>query len=99
MGEYAGTEAVIDVDDRRAGGAGVEHGEECGEPPEAGSVPDTRGNGDERLSREPSDHAGEGPIHSRHHDEDPGRLKLAPLVEHAVESCYPHIVELLDPAP
>ncbi len=98
MGEHAGPKAVVDAHHRRAGGAGIEHGEKRRHAPEARSVADARGNGDQRFGREPPHHAGEDAIHSRHHDEDPGRVELGPFVENPVQSRNPDIILFFDPA-
>ena len=44
-----GAEAVIDIDYRHAGGAGVEHAEQRRQSVETGAVTDAGGHGDDRL--------------------------------------------------
>ena len=68
----AGAEAVVDVDDADAAGAGVEHREQRGDAAEVRAVAHARGHGDDGHVDEPGDergqralHAGDGDDHAR----------------------------------
>ena len=71
-GKVTGAEAVIDIDNADAAGAGIEHGEQGGHTAERSAVTYAGGNADDRTVRQTADHAGERALHAGNGDDDPG---------------------------
>ena len=72
-----GTKAVVDIDDRDAAGAGIEHGEQCCHAAKACTVAHARGNGDDRTAHQAADDARQGAFHAGDGDD---HLRLSKLL-------------------
>ena len=72
-----GAESVVDVDDRHARRATVQHPEERGEAPKARTVPHAGWDRDDRHFDEPPDDARERSFHAGHDHEAVGALSTA----------------------
>src|ERR687887_36890 len=57
-------ETVVDIDDRHARGAAVQHAEQGGDAAEARAVADARRHGDHRYADEAGDDAWQRPFHA-----------------------------------
>ena len=68
-GDISGAESVVDVDDRHARGATVEHAEQRRNAPETGAVADTGRDGDHGHADQPSHHAWQGSLHTGDDDD------------------------------
>ncbi len=69
------------------------HGEQGGHPVERGAVADAGRDGDHRRGAEPTDHAGERPLHAGDHDHGVGGGHLVEVGEQAVEAGDSDVVE------
>src|SRR5678809_6084 len=67
-GGVARAESIVDVNHGHATGTTVEHAQQRGQAPKAGTVPDARRDGDDRARHQAGDDAGQGAFHTRHHD-------------------------------
>ena len=94
MPEEGGAEAVVDIDDGDAGGAGGKHGVEGGLPFECGSVADGGGNCDDGAREKPAEDAGEGSFHSGDGDDGGGVAEGVEVGEDAVDTCYSDVGDL-----
>jgi hypothetical protein len=92
----AGAEAVVDVDDRHAAAAAVEHAKQGGDAAEAGAIPDAGGHGDDRFGDQPGNDAGQGAFHAGDHDQDVCALDLFVAIQQTVESRHAHVEESFD---
>ena len=66
-GDVPALEAGVDVHHGDVRGATVQHAQQGGDAAEAGPVADAGGNGDHRAGDVPAHHAGQRPLHARHH--------------------------------
>ena len=53
----------------------------------------TGGYGNHRFIHQASDHAGEGTFHASHDNNDPGRGQESILIEEAMQSCHPNVID------
>ena len=67
-GKITGAEAVIDIYNGNAASAGVEHGEECGNAAEGGTITYACGNGNYRAVSKATYDAAKSTFHTRHGD-------------------------------
>src|SRR5215204_4763599 len=81
-----GAEAVVDVDYRHVGGAGVEHGQERGEAGEVGAVADGGGDGEDGAGDQAADNAGECAFHAGDGDDGAAVLESGDVGEEAVKA-------------
>ena len=91
-----GTKAVVDVDDRNAAGAGVEHGEQRGYATKARAVPHAGRNGDDRTAHKTADNARQGALHAGDGDDHLRLGKFLGMSEQAVQAGDTHVVEAID---
>ena len=91
-----GAEAVVDVDDRNAAGAGVEHGEQCGHAAKARAIAHAGGDGDDRTAHKASDDARQGAFHAGDGDDHLRLGKFLRMREQAVQAGDTHVVEAID---
>ena len=91
-----GSKAVVDIDDRYAAGAGIEHGEQRGETAKARAIAHARGDGDDRTAHEAADNACQGALHAGDGDNDLGSCKFLGMREQAVQARDAHVVEAVD---
>ena len=90
------SEAVVYVDDADAAGTGVEHGKECGEASEAGSVTDAGGHGDDGAVCQSSDRAGECSFHPGDDHDNRSAHDLIHMAQQTVNPGYADIVQAND---
>ena len=79
-----GTKAVVDIDDRNAAGAGVEHGEQRGYATKARAVTHAGGNGYDRTAYQAADNARQGALHAGNGDDHLCLGKLLGMREQTV---------------
>ena len=91
-----GAEAIVDVDDRNAAGAGVEHGEQRGYATKARAVPHAGGNGDDRTAHKASDDARQSALHAGDGDDHLCLGKFLGMREQAVQAGDTYVVEAVD---
>jgi hypothetical protein len=89
-------EAVVDVHHRDAGGAAVQHGQQCGDSAERGAVADARGHGDDGHAREAAHHGRQRALHARHDDGDAGVVAAAARAQQAVQPGHADVVQADD---
>ena len=93
MREIARAEAVVDIHDRDAARAGIEHGEERRKPLKGRAVAHACRDGDHGTVRETADHACKRAFHPRDRDDHGGAHDLLQPVEQAVKPRDAHVVE------
>ena len=91
-----GTKAIVDIDDRNAAGAGVEHGEQRGYATKARAVPHAGRNGDDRTAHKTADNARQGALHAGDGDDHLRLGKFLGMSEQAVQAGDTHVVEAID---
>jgi len=91
-----GTKAVIDIDDRNAAGAGVEHGEQRGYAAKVRAIAHAGGDGDDRTAHKASDDARQGAFHAGDGDDHLRLGKFLSMSEQAVQAGDTHVVEAID---
>ena len=94
MGEEGGAEAVVDVDDGDAGGAGGEHGIEGGFAMTGGAVASRGGHGDEGAGEKSAEHAGERAFHAGDSDDGGRFAEGVEMGENAVDASHPNVGDL-----
>src|SRR5262245_55936775 len=85
-GDRGGAESVVDVDDRDAGRAAVQHSQERRDPAEARAVADARRHRHDRHAHQAGDHARKRAFHPGYDDDDPRRFEAAAFAEQAMQS-------------
>ena len=95
--EDPGAVPVVDVHDRDAGSAGVEHGQQGGQTAEGGAVPHAGRHRHERDPAQAADHAGQGALHAGDHDEAVGGGEPVAGLEQAVQPGDAHVVDAHHP--
>lgn len=90
------SEAVVDIANRHATAAGIEHAEQCGQSAEVGAVSDAGRDGNDRAGHEAGDHAGEGTLHAGDDHEDIGAAEGVEASQETVQSCHPDVVDTFD---
>ena len=88
-----GPESVVDIHDRDARGAAVQHPQEGGNAAEAGAVADAGRHGDHRHADQAGDDARQRPFHSGDDDDDARRREARPLAEQAMQPGHADVVE------
>ena len=88
--------SVVDVDDRHAGGARVQHREERGDAAEAGAIPDTGRYRDDRCADEAADDARERAFHAGNDDDDARLVEAGALGEEPVDPRHADVVQPID---
>ena len=91
-----GAKAVVDIDDRNAAGAGVEHGEQRGYASKICAVAHAGGNGDDRAAHQTADNARQGALHAGDGDDHLRLGKFLSMSEQAVQAGDTHVVEAID---
>ena len=94
MGEEGGAEAVVDVDDGDAGGAGGEHGVEGGFAVAGGAVAGGGGDCDEGAGEEAAQDTGESSFHAGDGDDGGGFAEGIEMGEDAVDAGNPDVGDL-----
>ena len=92
---HARAEAVVDVDDRDAGGAAGEHAEERGEAAEGGAVADAGGDANDGSVREAAHDAWQCAFHAGNHHDRVGTVQRGALRQDAVQRGHPGVVDAL----
>jgi hypothetical protein len=80
MGQDARTKAVVDVDDRHSGCAGIQHGEQSRQTLKARAIADARRDRDHRSGHQSAHDGGQDPVHASDHDEHAGCIQGSPFV-------------------
>ena len=91
-----GAKAVVDIDDRDAAGAGVEHGEQRGHATKVRAVAHAGGNGDDRATHQAADDACQGAFHAGDGDDHLRLGKFLSMSEQAVQAGDTYVVEAID---
>jgi hypothetical protein len=91
VGLGGGAVAVVDVDHRDAGGAGVQHGEQCGHPAEGGAVTHAGGHRDDRPVHQAAQHARQGAVHAGDRDDRVGLVEPVEVRHQAVQAGHPAV--------
>jgi len=81
----AGAVPIVDVDNRNAGGTGVEHRQQRRYALECGAVPDRRRYGDHRRGDEPGNQPRQCTVHSGDNDDDAGGPELVEPTQDALQ--------------
>ena len=92
-GEITGAEAVVDVHNTDAAGAGIEHREQRGQAAEAGTVANARRHGDDGAIGKTAENAGECAFHAGNGDDDAGAHDLVKMSEGAMQPGDADVVE------
>ena len=87
-GEVSPAEAVVDIHDGDAAGAGVEHAQERRDPAETRPVAHARGHGDDRAVGKAADHARQRALHARDGHDAPGGHDRLHVAEQPVDAGY-----------
>ena len=95
-GVHAGAVAVVDVDDRDAGRAGVEHRQQGGDAAERRAVPDAGGHRDERYAGQPADHGRQRALHAGDDDQAVGGGEPVADAEQPVQAGDADVVDPVD---
>ena len=88
-------EAVVNIDHRYSAGAAIQHGEQGGDPAEAGAIADARGYGDHWDVNEATDDARQRPLHAGDHDHDPGCGQTVVHGQHPVQPRNSHVIKAI----
>jgi len=91
-GDRRRAESVVDVHDRDARCATVQHAEQGGQSAEAGSVSNRCRDGNDRDCDETLHHAWQCALHSSHHDDDVSIGEAFSLVQQSMQSCHADVV-------
>ena len=74
---------------------GVQHSEEGREATERGAIADRGRHRDQGPIDQTSDHAGQGTLHARHHDDRVGAAQARQLGQQSVQACDAHVGDVL----
>ena len=89
-------ETVVDVHDRNARRAAVEHAEQSGEPAKARTITDAGGYRDHRNLHEPADDAWQSALHPCNDDHHAGRGKALTLCQEPMDARDAHVEKTID---
>lgn len=86
-------EPVVDVYDRHAGCAAVQHSKQCRQPTETGTIPDAGRHRDHWGTHEPPNDAWEGALHSCNHHNDMSFLEPFAFGQQSMQTRHSDVIQ------
>jgi hypothetical protein len=95
-GDGSGAEPVVDVHDRDAGRARIQHCQKRSDPAEARAIPHTSGDRNDRRPHQTANHTRQRAFHARDGDDDARGLQPFSFCEQPMESRDADVIQPVD---